>query len=272
VTVAPTRPVLGKVTAHRRIGAALAFCLMPVAAQAGLSEAQLAAVVVAPPRGARAPLDMRFRDRGGTEIALAEATGGRPTLLMPVDYTCRETCGPAMSIAAGALRESGLAAGRDYSVVVVGIDPRDGPAEARRFTDGQIDGPGVSVLSGDAAATQTLMRAIGYGYVVDEQNGAVAHPAGFVALAPDGRVTRALSSLALTPTDLKLALIEAGDGKIGGVAGRLALLCYGFDAVHGIYTRQITALLQIAGAATVALLAGAIAWMAWRSPRRGAGA
>ena len=58
-------------------------------------------------------------------------------------------------------------------------------------------------------------------------------------LTADGRVSRALSSLALQPADLRLALLEAGEGKIGGLAGRLALLCYGFDAVHGIYTAQI---------------------------------
>ncbi|MBM0206747.1 hypothetical protein JNW90_29835 [Micromonospora sp. STR1s_5] len=124
------------------------------------------------------------------------------------------------------------------------------------------------MLSGDAIAIRTLMRAIGYDFVADEQNDAVAHPAGFVALAPDGRVTRAMSSLALTPTDLRLALIEAGEGKVGGLAGRLALLCYGFDAVHGIYTRQITTVLRIAGALTVALIAGAIVLMSWRVSRR----
>jgi protein SCO1/2 len=157
-------------------------------------------------------------------------------------------------------------------VVVVGINPRDGPEAARRFTQGQVGGPGVTVLSGDANAIGTLLRAIGYSYVADPQNDALAHPAGFVTLAADGSVSRALSSLALTPTDLRLALIEAGQGKVGGLTGRLALLCYGFDAVHGIYTRQITTLLRIAGGLTVAAMAGAIAFASWRSTRPGAGA
>lgn len=252
----------------RRLLAILLLAWWPAAASAGLTQNEIGAVALAPPRGARAPLDIRFHDPGGAEITLGDAVGGRPTLLMPVDYTCKETCGPALSIAAGALRETGLAAGQDYSVVVVGIDPRDGLAEARRFTEGQIGGPGVSVLSGDETAIRTLMRAIGYDYVVDPQNDAVAHPAGFVALAPDGRVTRALSSLALTPTDLKLALIEAGEGRIGSLAGRLTLLCYGFDPVHGIYTRQITTVLRVGGGVMVLAIASAIALMAWRGSRR----
>ena len=95
------------------------------------------------------------------------------------------------------------------------------------------------------------MAAIGYRFQRDAANDAIAHPAAFVTLTADGRVSRVLSSLALQPTDLRLALVEAGDGEIGGLAGRIALLCYGFDAVHGIYTRQIATLLQIGGGLTV---------------------
>ena len=74
----------------------------------------------------------------------------------------------------------------------------------------------------------------------------------------------------MQPNDLRLALIEAGDGNIGGLAGRISLLCYGFDAVHGLYTRQITTLLRIAGGSTVMILAAAIGFMLWRNRRRGA--
>jgi len=85
-------------------------------------------------------------------------------------------------------------------------------------------------------------------------------------------VSRVLLSLALQPADLRLALIEAGEGNIGGFTGRLALLCYGFDAVHGIYTRQIVTLLRIGGGFTIALLAGALGFMFWRTGKRGASA
>ena len=50
--------------------------------------------------------------------------------------------------------------------------------------------------------------------------------------------------------------------------GQVNLVRYGFDAVHGIYTRQITTLLRVAGGATVVLIALAIALMSCRSARR----
>ena len=248
------------------------LCLATLAApaRAGLTERQIATVGLTPAPDARAPLALPFRDRDGRATTLGAAIGERPTLLMPVDFTCRETCGPALSIAGKALADTGLRAGTDYSLVVVGLDGRAGPEAARAFTEGQVGGPGVAVLSGSAEAIRALTDAVGYHFALDPDNDAVAHPAAFLALTADGRVSRALSSLALGPTDLRLALLEAGEGRVGGLAGKLSLLCYGFDAVHGIYTRRIETVLRIAGAATVAMIAGAIGLMTWRSRRHDA--
>jgi protein SCO1/2 len=152
--------------------------------------------------------------------------------------------------------------------VVVGIDAKDGIDAARQFVAGQVGGTGVSVLSGNAETIDALLQAIGYRFQRDAANDAIAHPAALVALTVDGRVSRALSSLALQPADLRLALIEAGEGRIGGLAGRVALLCYGFDAVHGVYTAQIVTLLRISGGLTVAILAAALGLLFRRARKR----
>ena len=248
----------------------LALAFWPAAALAGLTEAQIGQVAVSPPPGARVPTAIVFKDLDGRDVTLGDAIAGRPTLMLPADFTCSQICGPALSIAAGALSQTGLQAGRDYSVVVVGIDANDSIDDARRFTSGQVGGPGVSVLSGSEATIGSLMASIGYRLQRDAANDAVAHPAAYVTLTADGRVSRVLSSLALQPTDLRLALVEAGGGKIGGLTGRIALLCYGFDAVHGIYTRQITTVLRIGGELTVGILASALGLMLWRTGKRGA--
>lgn len=255
-------------------GMALIFAcvLWPAAALAGLTEAQIGQVALSPPTGARVPMALMFKDAKGRDVTLGDAIAGRPTLLLPADFTCTQICGPALSIAAGALSQTGLQAGRDYSLVVVGIDANDSLDDARRFTSGQVGGPGVSVLSGNASAIQSLMAAIGYRSQRDASNDAIAHPAAYLTLTADGRVSRVLSSLALQPIDLRLALLEAGGGKIGGLAGRIALLCYGFDAVHGIYTRQIATALRIGGGLTIAILASALGLMLWRTAKRRASA
>jgi protein SCO1/2 len=250
----------------------VALLMWPTAALAGLTEAQIGQVALSPPAGAAVPMALVFKDFNGRAITLGDAIAGRPALLVPADFTCAQICGPALSIAASALGQTGLQAGRDYSLVVVGIDAQDNIDDARRFTSGQVGGPGVSVLSGSDAAIQSLLDAIGYRLQRDVANGVIAHPAAYVTLTAEGRISRVLSSLALQPTDLRLALIEAGNGRIGGLTGRITLLCYGFDAVHGIYTRQIGRLLQIGGALTVVILASALGLMLWRTANRRASA
>jgi len=254
----------------RGIHLLIALMLWPAAAWAGLTEQQIGDVALAPPPGAQVPADLVFSDLEGHSLTLGSAIANRPTLLIPADYTCPGICGPALLIAANALSQTGLNVGQDYSLVVVGIDANDGTEAARQFVSGQVGGPGVSVLTGSSKAIDTLLQSIGYRFRRDAANNAIAHPAAFVTLTADGRVSRALSSLALQPADLRLALLEAGEGRIGGLAGRLALLCYGFDAVHGIYTAQIVKVLRIGGGVTVAVLAASLGLLIWRASKRGA--
>lgn len=247
--------------------------LSPRPALAGLTERELAAVELVPPPGARIPLGLAFRDSEGRNLTLGEALGGRPALLLPADYACRTTCGPALSILSGALVETGLRPGTDFRLILVGLNPDARAGEPRSFVNARIGDAALaaatSALVGEAASVRALTQAIGYRYAEDPGNRAFAHPTGLVAVTSDGRVARALSSLALDPTDLRLALLEAGEGRMGGVAGRLALLCYGFDPVHGIYTARIEQILKIAGVLTVLLMAGTVGWLSWRAHPRG---
>src|ERR1700761_8510948 len=129
-------------------------------ALAGLTEAQIKQVTLSPPRDARVPTALLFKDLNGRDVSLGDVIAGRPTLLLPADFTCTQLCGPALSIAASALGETGLQAGRDYSLVVVGIDAKDSIDDARRFSSGQVGGPGVSVLTGTDEAIESLMISI----------------------------------------------------------------------------------------------------------------
>jgi protein SCO1/2 len=92
----------------------------------------------------------------------------------------------------------------------------------------------------------------------DSQNDQVAHPAVAFVLAGDGRLARVLSGLALDPADLRLALVEAGEGRIGNLADTARLPCYGFDPAAGIYSLSIHRLLVLVPLLSTAVLAGAV--------------
>ena len=258
---------------ERRAALLLALALWPAGAQAGLTEAQLAEVALYPAgRGASLRSISPSRTSTDTHVTLRDAIGGRPTLLIPADFTCTQICGPALSIATSALSQTGLLAGRDYSLVVIGIDAKDSAADARQFASGQVGGPGISVLSGSERG-DTIADDRNRLPLPTRRQQRCDRPSRGLRDAHRGRpVSRVLSSLALQPTDLRLALVEAGRGTIGGLAGRIALLCYGFDAVHGVYTREIATMLRLGGGMTVAILASALGLMLWRSAKRGASA
>ncbi|MCF4125749.1 electron transporter [Methylobacterium sp. SyP6R] len=239
-----------------RFGLAALLALLGQPAAAGLTPKDLSGVGLAPPPGARAPLDAAFTDAAdGRGLTLGQALAGRPTLLMPLDYACRNVCDPMLSLAGTALAATGLVPGTDFKLVTLGFNPRAPAATARAMVTEQLgQGPLLAsavVLTGAPGPVEAVTRAVGYAYAYDRDTESYAHPAGALVLAGDGRVARVLSPLAMTARDLRLALVEAGEGRVGGLADRLVLLCYGYDPQTGIYTPLIRRILAASGLATV---------------------
>jgi len=77
-------------------------------------------------------------------------------------------------------------------------------------------------------------------------------------LRADGTVSRVLTELGLDSADLRLALVEAGQGRIGSIGDQVRLICSTFDPRHGTYTLAVSRLLAGASAATLLLMAGGI--------------
>jgi protein SCO1/2 len=215
-----------------------------------------------PPADARAPMALGFREADGSPITLARLAAGRPLVLVPVQHHCPNICGVTLAGVASAIAAQPLRAGRDFTVVAFGIDPKEGPADAQASLAalrGRVPAiAGIHALTGAAPDIAAVTAALGYRYAWDPAIGQFAHVAATAVLMPDGRLSRWLYGLAPDPLDLRLAVTEAGQGRIGGLGDRLLLLCYHYDPVTGRYAATIRTLLRAGGAATVALLAGFI--------------
>jgi protein SCO1 len=146
---------------------------------------------------------MAVVDDSGVALTLAQAIDGRPTLLILAAFSCKTLCAPIVAMAAAELAQTGLRPGTDYRLLVVGLDPRDGAAEAATMKRAQLgtDGPLAAAslfLTTDAVGVKRLADALGYRYARDSENDQFAHPAATFVLTPDGRVARTLSGLGLT--------------------------------------------------------------------------
>jgi len=247
----------------------LSVLALPVQAQ--LSSQDLGSAGIDDHRGFLLP-DVKLDSRGDGPMLLRQAIGSRPSLLVFVDYTCQTMCGITLGALAQALESTSLQIQRDYRVLIVGLDSNDGRREVETFRLARLpQNPLISsfeFLRGSPQAIDGLMRGAGYKIAYDRARDQYAHAAAVIVVTPQAGVSRALDVLALTPRDVGLALIEAGEGRTGSLEHRIALLCYGWDAEKGIYTLQIRRLVTASGLATVLVLVVALAVL-HRRPRHG---
>lgn len=240
-------------------------------ASARLSQQQLEDIGARPQPGRRMPsLDIRDLDGAAHDIARLI---DRPSLIIFADYTCHTLCGPVLAFVGHALTESGLPPDR-YRLIVVGLDPKDAAADARRMRDAQLgDGPiahNAIFVSADAKGIKALTAALGYHFTYDAAIDQFAHPDAVFVFAADGRLARVLSGIGLNGSDMRLALVEAGEGKIGTLTDQVHLLCYGFDPARGTYNLEIGRVLSASALITALGLGGMIGLLTVATRRKAA--
>ena len=99
-------------------------------------------------------------------------------------------------------------------------------------------------------------QALGYRYAYDAEHDQFVHPGAAYVLRADGRVARVLTGIGLSGGDMRLALVEAGEGRIGTLGDQVRLLCSGFDPAHGTYNLMVSRMLAVAGARRRSLALG----------------
>jgi protein SCO1 len=208
------------------------------------------------------PLDCRFRDDSGREIALGELFGRRPVIVVPVYYRCPLLCNQTLSALTRSLKPLSLDAGKDFEVVAISIDPEESPELASRKKAAYLErydrpgtGSGWHFLTGDQASIAAVAESIGFRYTYNPQTKLYAHAAGIVVVTPDGRLSRYYYGIDYPAKDLQAELKRAGSGRIGSPASGLLLFCYDYDAATGKYTLSILRLTRVLCVATVLALA-----------------
>ena len=211
------------------------------------------------------PVDAVFTDESGREVRLGEFLGRseRPIVLTMVYYECPMLCTQVLNGFVKTLRVLGMEVGKDFDIVTVSIDPTETSALASAKKERYIAGlPGSTVeqgwhwLVGSQASINALADSVGFRYWYDEGIDEYAHPGGIVVLTPQGRVSRYFFDVEFAMRDLRLALVEASDGKIGSLTDKVMLLCYHYDPKTGAYGFVVTNVVRGLGALTVAVLLG----------------
>lgn len=242
--------------------------------------AQLEGAEIVPKLGAKVPLDTKLLDEDGKPVSLdAVLAKDKPTLLLLGYWECPMLCSFVLNATKDALADvDGLEPGVDFNVVAVGIDPTEGaslakakqqnylkelakvrgvaevPASSWRFLSAPQDEGFISDKH-ESKAVRTLADAVGFGYRYDVQTENYAHGAGIFFISPDGTLTRTLWGISFRSKDVRLAIVEAGQGLVGTVIDRVVLSCFQFgpEGQYSVYVwgvMRIGAIVMVLGMAT----------------------
>ena len=208
--------------------------------------------------GAEVETDLQFRDEAGRLVQLGDYFGEKPTILVLGYYECPMLCTLVLNGIVECLLGMRMDIGKEFQVMTVSIDPREGPALAaakkrtyvRRYGRPRA-ASGWHFLTGEEIAIRRLADQVGFRYAYDPVIRQYAHPSGFIVLTPHGKVARYFFGLTFSPKDLSVTLREAVSEQTGSVVEQLFLLCFHYSPLRGPYGALIMTVLRLAGLATV---------------------
>lgn len=216
-------------------------------------------------------LSLLFTDENGRSVPLRRYFNGRrPVVLNLVYFRCPMLCGMVSDGLTQALRRLDWTPGQDMEVLTVSFDPKDTHPVALAKKEIVLEkygkdaaGVGWHFLVGDENAIRRLTDQVGFRYRYDSEQQQYAHAAVTILLTGTGKVSRYLYGIEHDQKNLRLALVEAAQGKYGSTVDRLLLFCFHYDAAARSYVLYASNIMK-AGGLLVLLVLGSMLGLLWR--------
>jgi protein SCO1/2 len=227
--------------------------------------------------GARLPPELGFVDARGQRVPLGSLFDGtRPVLLVLAYYECPQLCSLVLDGATRAMRQleaQGFALGRQYRAVTISFDATERIDQAARKQASVLAGLGRRdpadwpFLVGDDASVRALTNRLGFEFLRDPRTGVIAHPAVAFVVTPDGAIARYLYGIDYPARDLRLALLDASDGKTGSFGDRVVMRCFRYDPATRRYGLFVARFMELGGVVILAIVL-AMVWVFTRHELR----
>jgi protein SCO1/2 len=217
------------------------------------------------------PLEARFLDDAGSPVILKQYFNGTKPVILQLGFNrCPMLCNLVLNGAFDGLKGIDWNAGNEYELLSVSIDPTEGPALAKAKKESylvEFERPGASkgvhFLTGDELMSRAVADSVGFKFV-RQDNGDYSHAAVLVLLTPEGKVSRYMYGTKFEPKDLRFALLEASQGRIGSTLDRFILWCHMYDPNARGYVLQARKVMSLGGGVTVVVLAVGLG-LFWRA-------
>jgi protein SCO1 len=224
-------------------------------------------VTIAQHLDAQLPLNLQFVDETGKAVELGQYFGKKPAILALVYYQCPMLCSEELNGLTGALKMVDVQPGKDFNVVVVSIDPTEGPALAaakkasyvKRYGKPET-ADGWHFLTGTQPNIDALAKVTGFGYVKipgpDGKLNQFAHASSIQIVTPQGKLAQYYMGVEYSPKDLRLGLVEASSNKIGTPVDNILTYCYHYDPATNTHSLVVARVMQLGGLVMVLGLGG----------------
>jgi protein SCO1/2 len=207
--------------------------------------------------GKKLDLGMKFKDETGKEVALGDYFDGKhPVIISPVYFSCPGLCNFHLNGLTDALKvmDKQWTVGDKFKVVAISFDSRETPEIAAhkkelymKLYDRAGSEQGWHFLTGNEQQVRALTEAIGFKFRWDETQKEWAHASAAVVASPEGTVSRYLPGIMFNQQDIKLALNEATEGKIGSFVDSLVLYCFQYDPHKSKYSLAAVSIMKMGG-------------------------
>jgi protein SCO1/2 len=190
------------------------------------------------------PADIQLVNQDSAIVNLKSLIN-KPTVISFVYYECPGLCSPLLNGLAEVIDKAQLELGKDYQVITISFNPKDTPKLGKKKKKNyvasikrNIDESQWIWLTGDSVNIERITDAIGFKFKRDGKE--FLHPASIIVLSPKGKITRYLYGTEYLPFDLKMAVIEASEGKSMPTISKMLQFCFNYSPESKKYLFNIT--------------------------------
>jgi protein SCO1/2 len=224
--------------------------------------------------GAQIPTDILMTDHNGKKVLLGDYLNDKPVIITLSYGACPMLCQLVLNGLVNGLKGVSYKPGKDYRIVSLSIDDKETPEKAKEKRDSYVksfDYPTNidwwTFHVADSEEIKRLADSLGFNYFYDQKSRQFAHGAGIFVLSKKAILSRTLFGIEFKPGDIKLALSEAADGKIGSFVDQIILSCFHYDPDSHKYGVYIFGIMRLSGLLTIVIL-GVMLLMYFRGERK----
>ena len=244
-------------------------------AQTGSLPTSLGGVGLEEMLGKSIPLETIFLDESGQSVHLAEFFDGKtPVIINFVYHNCPMLCSVVLESITETLKLIPWVPGQEFRVLTISFSAIETPEMAAQTKERilmKLGKPearsGWHFLTGTEENILALTESVGFKFKWVESTQEFAHPSALVFVSGDGLITRYLNGINYPSADVRRAIMEASEGKVGSPLDQVLLYCYRYDPNSNSYVLHATNLMKIGGLFTL-LMIGFGLFIFWRRERQ----